>query len=100
MIGVLENTLNETRFRKLDDGSDPEWCELKKTRTVLSKPGEVSLLIPEIDEIHQIDNSTNKPTVEIHVYGQALASIERCRFNPETGAVTMFSNSNTIYDNE
>ena len=59
MIGVLDNTLNEIRFR---NGMPtmriaPASAALEKDPVMsVSKPGEVSLLIPGIDEIHQIDN--------------------------------------------
>jgi predicted metal-dependent enzyme (double-stranded beta helix superfamily) len=99
MIGVLDNTLEEKRFRRLDDGSNKERALLELNRETLSKPGEVSLLIPGIDEIHQIDNTDDKPTVEIHVYGQDLATIDRCIFHPETGQIKSFKSS-TKYDNE
>ena len=87
MIGVMENVLAETRFRRLDDRSDSEYAVLEKDRVALSKSGEVSLLIPDVDEIHQIDNESDRPTVEIHVYGSSLQGLERCRFDLATGRV-------------
>ena len=70
MIGVMSNTLSETRFRRLDDRSNPEYALLEKDRVGTFSPGEVSLLVPDVDEIHQMDNHTDRPTVEIHVYGR------------------------------
>ena len=99
MIGVLDNTLNEIRFRWHPDETRPGFGRLEKDRDVLSKPGEVSLLVPGVDEIHQIDNPDSRPTVEIHVYGQDLNRIERCRFDMATGAKVDFR-SKSKYDNE
>ena len=31
-----------------------------------------------------------EPTVEIHVYGQDLLGLDRCRYNLESGAITPF----------
>ena len=98
MIGVMNNALTETRFRRLDDGSNPEYALLEKGRVGNFVPGEVSLLTPEVDEIHQMDNHTDRNTVEIHVYGRDLAGLDRCRFNLETGAVSKFVIEK--YDNE
>jgi predicted metal-dependent enzyme (double-stranded beta helix superfamily) len=98
MIGVMNNTLSETRFRRLDDGSDAEYALLEKDRVTTFIPGEVSLLIPDSDEIHQMDNPTDQPTVEIHVYGRDLAGLDRCRFDLETGRVSPFVTKK--YDNE
>ena len=98
MIGVMSNTLSETRFRRLDDRSNPEYALLEKDRVGTFSPGEVSLLVPDVDEIHQMDNHTDRPTVEIHVYGRDLVGLGRCRFNPETGKVTPFISKK--FDNE
>ena len=87
MIGVMENVLAETRFRRLDDRTNEEYAVLEKDRVALSKPGEISLLIPEVDEIHQIDNETHLPTVEIHVYGRSLEGLQRSKFDLKTGRV-------------
>ena len=98
MIGVMNNTLTETRFRRLDDRSNPEYAQLENDRVGTFKPGEVSLLIPDVDEIHQMDNHTDRPTVEIHVYGKDLVGLDRCRFNLETGKVSPFVTVG--YDND
>jgi len=98
MIGVMNNTLQETRFRRLDDGSRPDYAQLEKDRVGLFKPGEVSLLIPDVDEIHQMDNPSDRPTVEIHVYGRDLVGLPRSRFDLNTGRVRPFMTEK--YDNE
>jgi predicted metal-dependent enzyme (double-stranded beta helix superfamily) len=90
MIGVMGNAIQETRFRRVDDRDRESYARLLQDRTVSVKPGEVSLLIPEVDDIHQMDNVTDRPTVEIHVYGADLVGLERCQYDLETGAVKRF----------
>ncbi len=90
MIGILDNTLTETRYRRVDDRDVDGYAKLEKDRSANFKPGEITLLIPETDEIHQMDNLTDKPTVEIHVYGNDLRSIDRHAYNLESGKVTTF----------
>ena len=97
MIGVMDNALTETRFRRVDDRQHEDWAQLERDRSAVVKPGEISLLIPEVDEIHQMDNFTDRPTVEIHVYGQDLRGLERVRYNLETGAVRQMMTDK--YDN-
>ena len=97
MIGVMDNALTETRFRRVDDRSKEGYAQLEKDRDALVKPGEVTLLIPEVDEIHQMDNFTDRPTVEIHVYGNDLRTIDRSRYNLETGKIIAFKSGK--YDN-
>ena len=87
MIGVMDNALTETRFRRVDDRQRDDRARLERDRSSVVKPGEISLLIPEVDEIHQMDNFTDRPTVEIHVYGNDLRGLERVRYDLETGAV-------------
>ena len=90
MIGVMDNALTETRFKRKDDRSKEDFAILEKDRVNHVKPGDVSLLIPDVDEIHQMDNLTDRPTVEIHVYGNDLRGLARSQFNLETGKVTPF----------
>ncbi len=90
MIGVLGNGIQETRYRRVDDRDQPEYARLEKDRAVLVRPGEVSLLIPEIDDIHALDNFSDRPTVEIHVYGADLVGLERCQYDLDSGKIKMF----------
>ena len=91
MIGVMGNGIQEMRYRRVDDRDREGYATLVRDRTTLVKPGEVSLLIPEVDEIHQLDNFSDRPTVEIHVYGADLVGLERCQYNVETGAIKRFA---------
>jgi predicted metal-dependent enzyme (double-stranded beta helix superfamily) len=97
MIGVMGNGIQETRFRRVDDRDREGFAMLEKDRTTLVKPGEVTLLIPDVDEIHQLDNFSDRPTVEIHVYGQDLVGLNRCQYDLETGRVKAFVSGK--YDN-
>jgi len=74
----------------VDDRSRDGHATLEKDRAVLVKPGEVSLLAPDVDEIHQLDNFSDRTTVEIHVYGKDLVGLERCRYDLETGTVSPY----------
>jgi predicted metal-dependent enzyme (double-stranded beta helix superfamily) len=97
MIGVVGNSLMETRYRRMDDRSQDDFALLEEDRVGEVKPGEVTLLIPNIDEIHQMNNLTDKPTPEIHVYGLDLRGWDRRQYNPETGKISHFST--TKWDN-
>jgi predicted metal-dependent enzyme (double-stranded beta helix superfamily) len=97
MICVMDNALTETRFRRVDDRSRDDYAQLEQDRSAVVKPGEISLLIPEVDEIHQMDNYTDRSTVEIHVYGHDLRGLDRVRYNLETGKITPFATEK--YDN-
>ena len=98
MIGVMENCLTETRFKRTDDQKRNGFATLEKTRVDKTRPGEISLLTPVSDEIHQIDNETDRPTVEIHVYGKDFSKLNRHKFDLKTNVVTEFKSGK--YDNE
>ena len=97
MIGVMGNALTETRFRRVDDHNVDGYAKLEKDRSSEFTSGDVTLLIPEVDEIHQMDNFTDRPTVEIHVYGNDLRGLNRCRYSLDTGKITPFATEK--YDN-
>ncbi len=90
MIGFLKNTIQETRYRRVDDRTREGFATLEKDRSMLMKPGEVCLLVPDEDEIHRLDNFSDRPTVEIHVYGKDLVGLPRFMYDPDTGAMTPF----------
>jgi predicted metal-dependent enzyme (double-stranded beta helix superfamily) len=97
MIGVAGNAIEETRFRRVDDRDRENVARLEKDRTTLVKPGDVSLLVPEVDEIHAMDNFSDRSTFEIHVYGQDLVGLPRCQYSLETGQIKSFMS--TKFDN-
>ena len=97
MIGVMDNGITETRFKRHDDRSRDDYALLEKDRETLVLPGDVSLLMPEVDEIHQMDNHSDRPTVEIHVYGNDLRGLQRSRYSLETCEVKHFAT--TRFDN-
>jgi predicted metal-dependent enzyme (double-stranded beta helix superfamily) len=98
LFGVIENQIEETRFRRLDDGSDTTRARIERTREHIIKPGSVSMLVPGSDDIHAMNNPSGRPTVEIHIYGRDLKGLERSRFDPETGQVFPFTTER--YDND
>ena len=97
MTGVLENSLIETRYRRVDDRSKDGFARLEFARKAKFSPGEITLLVPNVDGIHQMGNLTDRPTVEVHVYGNDLRGLNRCRYNLETGETVTFAT--TKWDN-
>jgi predicted metal-dependent enzyme (double-stranded beta helix superfamily) len=75
VIGVIDNLIEETRYRLLDGGGDAR-ARLEVKEVFRHGPGAVSCLVPG-DEIHAMHNPTDRDTVEIHVYGKDLAGLGR-----------------------
>jgi predicted metal-dependent enzyme (double-stranded beta helix superfamily) len=97
LVGVVENELEETRFRRRDDGSREGYADLEVVGVNQNAAGMVSTLLPPSDDIHEMLNITQKNTVEVHVYGKDLANMQRLRFDPERKTVTFFASPK--YDN-
>lgn len=97
MVGVVENEIQETRFVRKDDGSRHGRALVEATKVVNNKAGMVSCLVAPNDDIHEMNNVTDRDTVEIHVYGKDLTDMPRLRFDMATGTVKTFASPK--YDN-
>ena len=97
LVGVVENELQETRFRRLDDGGKEGYAELEATGVNHNKAGMVSTLIAPDDDIHEMLNVTQNNTVEVHVYGKDLANMQRLQFDVAGHSVKFFASAK--YDN-
>jgi predicted metal-dependent enzyme (double-stranded beta helix superfamily) len=91
LIGVMDNAIQETRYRRVDDRDRADFAILEQDRSTLVKPGEVSLLVPGVDEIHRMDNDSDRATVEIHVYGKDLVALPRYRYDLGSNRVIPFA---------
>jgi predicted metal-dependent enzyme (double-stranded beta helix superfamily) len=97
LVGVLENELQETRFKRRDDGSKEGYAELETIAVNQNKPGMVSTLIAPDNDIHEMLNVTQNNTVEVHVYGKDLANMPRLQFDMGNKSVKFFASAK--YDN-
>jgi predicted metal-dependent enzyme (double-stranded beta helix superfamily) len=97
LVGVIENEIQETRFRRKDDRSQTGSADLEVTAVLKNKAGMVSCLISPKDDIHEMNNVTDRDTVEIHVYGKDLTDMPRLRFDVATKTAKTFASPK--YDN-
>jgi predicted metal-dependent enzyme (double-stranded beta helix superfamily) len=91
LVGVVENEIQETRFRRLDDGSKTGYAKLEIKDVLKNSAGMVSCLVPPDDDIHEMNNVSDRNTVEIHVYGRDLAGMPRQRFDVANRSVKTFA---------
>ena len=91
LVGVVENEIQETRFRRLDDGSRTEYAKLEIKDVFKNSTGMVSCLVPPDDDIHEMNNVSDRNTVEIHVYGKDLAEMPRLRFDVANDSAKTFA---------
>ena len=91
LVGVVENEIQETRFRRLDDDSEVGYAKLEVKNILKNSAGMVSCLVPPDDDIHEMQNVSSRNTVEIHVYGKDLAEMPRLRFDIANDSVKTFA---------
>lgn len=85
VMGIVDNSLEEHCYERLDDGSRRGFCELEQTRGTDVGKGGVAYLLPPFEEIHWIGNTTDRPTISLHVYGRDLDEVNV--FDAEAGTV-------------
>ena len=96
LVGVIENEIQETRFRRKDGAANGK-AELEITAMLKNRSGLVSCLISPDDDIHEMNNVTDRDTVEIHVYGKDLTDMPRLRFDIASKTAKTFASPK--YDN-
>ena len=93
----MDNALTETRFRRVDDRQRDDWARLEQDRSAVCQAWRSQPAHPRGGRNHQMDNFTDRPTVEVHVYGHDLRGLERVRYDLETGAIRQMMTEK--YDN-
>lgn len=86
VMGLIQNTLEEVCYDRLDDGKRPDYAELEQSRGTDVGQGGVAYLLPPYEEIHRIGNTSGKPTISVHVYGRDLDEVNV--FDPVSGKVS------------
>jgi predicted metal-dependent enzyme (double-stranded beta helix superfamily) len=89
VVAVEGQELNKV-YERLDDGSDPEKCELRIREEIMVEPGRGICLMPE--DIHSIHTMGDRPTRHLHMYGLALEKLDNRRaFDMEAGTITPYN---------
>ena len=79
VVGIEGVEVN-INWRRLDDGSNPDFAELETAEERQIRNGDVVPLLP--DDIHSVRNEGETTSLSLHVYGRALSSLERYEFDP------------------
>jgi len=90
LVGIYRGRQDETVYRRLDDGRDPERAELQIARQQTLGPGECYTLLPPIDDIHYVRTVSDVPSISIHLLANDTACIWRHKFDPASGRITPF----------
>jgi len=72
IIGVARGSLQETKYRRLDDGSREDYAELEPLDSQTFKPGQFTSVMPLNNGIHQMNNIHQGITITFNTYGQPV----------------------------
>jgi len=90
VLGFVLGSERETRYRRVDDGSDPGYAKLEQTVVVTTGEGQTSHIMTPRRDIHRVENPGTTPSVSLHIYGCDIGSQRRRRYDLETGKVTWY----------
>jgi len=96
LIGLAQGRQHEVQYRRLDDGSRPDYAELAVTQEHDLDLGEITRLLPPVDDIHIITTLSDVASISIHLLGNDLGRIPRQLFYPEERRAETFISG---YDN-
>ncbi len=70
VVGVWRGYERETTYDLHTDGGTPYLLE---RRSVLTGPGDVSVLVPPEEDIHRVENGGRELAISMHVYGDDIS---------------------------
>lgn len=88
VVTGVDGSERNTFWKRVDDGSRPDYAELVKAGEKIVGEGDV--LIMPADAIHTVTNETDKVTLSLHIYGRHIGFTGRRQFDPGTRTVKPF----------
>ncbi|HST16357.1 MAG TPA: cysteine dioxygenase family protein [Gaiellaceae bacterium] len=70
VVGVWQGSERETTYDLHDDPAGPY---LVPRSEAVSRPGDVSVLVPPEEDVHRVENSGTSLAISIHVYGDDIS---------------------------
>jgi predicted metal-dependent enzyme (double-stranded beta helix superfamily) len=90
LVGIYRGRQDETVYRRLDDGRDPQRAELAVCKRQTLGPGEFYALLPPADDIHFVKTVSETASISLHLLANDTACVWWHRFDVASGAVTPF----------
>lgn len=72
VMGCLANQVRETKYKRLDDGSQCDYAELEVRAEAVIQPGQTTFVLPLNQGIHRMQAFGKKPALSVHVYGKPI----------------------------
>ena len=91
VLGFIDGCEKETRYRRIDDGSNKEYARLQEVGVYHTEKGRTSHLITPTRDIHKVENPGDTPSVSIHVYGCDMGRQRRRRYDLDSGKIEWYA---------
>ena len=88
--GVISSAfgpLEVIRYRREDDGSNPDCARLTSAERIVLRPGDIETTLPLDQGIHRTGNPGTEVTLMVSIYGTPVRRLYIQRFNLESGRV-------------
>src|SRR5919106_1035466 len=90
LVGVYQGRQREKVYRRVDDGSRPDFADLTEVAENILTPGDITTLLPPEGDIHMIETISAEPSISIHLLGNDIGCEHRHRYDIEHKAVHQF----------
>jgi hypothetical protein len=90
LVGVYQGQQREKVYRRLDDGRQAHFADLRQVAENILKPGDITTLIPPEGDIHMIETISTEPSISIHVLGNDIGCVHRHRYDVEHKTIHRF----------
>lgn len=97
-VGLVQGEQVERKFRRLDDGSRPDYADLALVEEARIPPGGLTPIRHPDEDIHQILTTSREASVSLHVLCNDLGTVARQSFDPDTHQATTFVSGYTNVD--
>ena len=91
VLGFIDGLEQETRYKRIDDGSDPGRARLQEVGVYYTRKGETSHIVSPERDVHRVHNPGDAPSVSVHVYGCDMGTQRRRRYEAQTGAIEWYT---------
>lgn len=90
VLGFIDGCEKETRYRRVDGGTNPDFARLEDVGLHHTEKGRTSHIVTPSRDIHNVENPSDTPSVSIHVYGCDMGRQRRRRYDLQSGKITWY----------
>lgn len=91
VLGFIDGMEKETRYKRIDDGTNAEYAQLEEVGVHYTEKGRTSHLVTPSRDVHKVENPGDTPSVSIHVYGCDMGRQQRRRYDLQSGKIQWYT---------